>query len=680
MMDDSELKALVTREIDAAIGYLETDTTAERRKSMDYYLRHAYGNEVEGRSQVVTGEVAEAVDGALPQLMRVFTATSDAVRFEPTGENDTAFAEQATTLANWVFHKDNPGFLILHHWFKDALLGKVGIVKAYWEKKTDETVESYHGLSEDEAALLLLDGQSDVLAQDVDETGLHLKVRRRADNSRVVIENVPPEEFLISRRARSVEDAPFVAHRRIMRRGDLVAMGYKRDVVDAIPSGDRLEFNAERLARFEAGELPFSTDQDDVEIFECYVSADFDDSGINSRRRVVYAGNDILESHECDYVPFHTLCPFPVPHKFFGQSMADRVMDIQLVKSTVLRQMLDNLYLTNNYRVGAVEGQVNLDDLLTSTAGGVVRMKNRDALVPLTVQSSAAQSFPMFEYLEQVQARRTGVSDTQSGLDPSVLQNTTATAVAAMMQQAAGKLELIARIFAETGVKSLFRGILQLLCKYQNTPRTIRINGEDVAFDPRQWEHSYDVTINVGLGNGNRQEQIAMLQLVMAKQEEIIQAYGVGNPLVSVAHYRDTLSRLIEMAGFRDVERFIAPISAEDAQAIAAAAAEAPDPTTRAAELLAAVEREKAQLKLATDSARLDIERERMQLDLARKEAELAARAAKDAAAARVAEARVQLDGMRLALDSGAADEDARMRQAEVVLRAIDQAVKALNG
>ncbi len=295
-----------------------------------------------------------------------------------------------------------------------------------------------------------------------------VKVKRTKKDGRVVVENVPPEEFLISKRARTIQDSPFVAHRRMMTRSELIAMGFKKDIVETLQSGDTLEFSPDRIARYSRGEQPNSMGSQDesmevVEVYECYIKVDYNNDGIAELRRVVYASNEVLEDMECDYIPFHSLCPIPIPHKFYGQSLADRALDLQLIKSTVLRQMLDNLYLTNNYRVGAVEGQVNLDDLLTSTAGGVVRMKNPNAIVPLTVQPTTSGSFPMLEYLDGVQARRTGVSDSQNGIDPNILQNVTAAAVSAMSQSSAGKLELIARIFAETGVKSLFKGILHLL-------------------------------------------------------------------------------------------------------------------------------------------------------------------------------------------------------------------------
>jgi len=675
-LSDEEILNKCQLEIDNAIGYLETETVAQRAEAMEYYLRKPYGNEVDGRSAVVTGEVAEAVDGALPQLIRVFTSNEDAVQFEPVRDGDEPLAEQASDMANWVFYKDNDGFLILHNWFKDALLQKVGIVKAYWSEKKDITKEKYKGLTDDELTMLLMDGEFEVVAQQTDTTigmdGIpysthNITIQRTDDNSRVVIENVPPEEFLISKDARTIADSPFVAHRRMVDRGDLVAMGFSKEVVERIPAGDRLEYSPERLARYDRDELPDYAITNDVEVFECYIKIDTDGDGIPEMRKVMFAGNEILSNEECDYVPFHSLCPIPIPHLFFGQSLADRTMDIQIEKSTILRQMLDNLYLTNNYRVGAVEGQVNLDDLLTSTAGGVVRMKNPNAIVPLTVQSTAGQSFPMMEYLDASMAKRTGVSDMQQGLDPNVLQNVSATAVAAMTTQSAGKLELMARIFAETGVKSLFKGILQLLCKYQNQPRTVRMRGQWVNYDPREWSNQYDVTINVGLGNGNRQEQIAMLQMILAKQEEIIGKYGANNPLVTVTQYRKTLGRMIEMAGFKDTTAFINEITPEVEQQIAEQASQAPaDPTSEAAKMYAQVEQAKAELKAQSDAAKNDLDRQKMELDNARKQLELEQKSAKD-------NAELALKELKLQLEAQAMDKETQTNQMDAVMKAIKQ-------
>ena len=640
IMDESKLKAILESEIWSSLGYIQSETTGERQQALEYYLRRPYGNEVEGKSQVVTGEVAEAVDGALPQLIRIFTSSENIVEFNPVKEGDEPLAKQATTYVNHVFYKDNDGFSVLHNWFKDALLEKVGVVKVYWDDETNITKETYQGLTDDELALIMQDEEVEIISVDTKENldenlnpnetvkTHNVKLRKTVRNGTVKVENVPPEEFIISKRARNIQESGFCAHRKMMTRSELVAMGFDPKVVEGLMTGNALEYSPERIARYTRGEQPTDMMSQDhsmqlVEVYECYIKVDYNNDGVAELRKIVYASNEILSDEDCDYIPFHSICPLPIPHKFFGNSLADRTMDLQLIKSTITRQMLDNLYLTNNYRVGAVEGQVNLDDLLTSTAGGVIRIKNPNALVPLTVQSSASQSFPMLEYLDNVQAKRTGVSDQQQGLDPNALQNTTATAVSTMSSAANGKLELIARIFAETGVKSLFQSIFRLLCKYQKQARTIHITGQYVPFNPREWSENYGITINVGLGNGSRPEQLATLQMILGKQEQIIQGYGPSNPLVNLKQYRDTLARMIHMAGFKDASGFLQEITPEQLAQLSQPQPSQPDSNVQATQILAQVEKEKAQLRAQTEMAKLELEKQQMELDNARKQLEL---------------------------------------------------------
>lgn len=640
-MDEGRLKAILEDEIDNAIGYLDSETTEARAKALEYYLRQPYGNEVEGRSQIVTGEVAEVIDGALPQLIRVFTQSDDIVRFEPKGPGDEEGAKQATEYSNWVFYTQNPGFTILHNWFKDALLQKTGIVKAYWDTKVDVTKETYENLTDEDLVMLLSDGTMDVLEQDtvevetgeVDEMGQPVMFRthsvvltKKTTRGGVRIENVPPEEFLMSKKAYDISESPFVAHRKLLPRSDLIAMGFDPEIVASLPAFDELSYTGERLARYSQGEQPHQDESMDesmqeVEVYECYVRTDMDGDGIAEMRQVFYSGSEILSNEETDYVPFHSLCPIPIPHKFFGESLADRSMDIQLIKSTVVRQMLDNLYLSNNARVGAVDGQVNLDDLLSTTPGGVVRMKNPNAVVPMVVPQVINQAFPMLEYLDNQQSKRTGVSDAQQGLDPNILQNVTAAAIAASTQASQGKIELISRIFAETGVKSLFRGILHLVSKFQDKPSMLRLRGKFVPVDPRTWSNQYDLEINVGLGTGNKQEQMAMLQMVLSKQEAILQQYGPANPLCSVGQYRETLGRFIEAAGFVDSAEFFKEVPPEVDQQLSQPQPNKPDPNMQAV-----MQQMQAQMEVERQKAEADIRAKRMKaeadIELARQKAE----------------------------------------------------------
>lgn len=665
-MDNGTLKGILENEIDNALGFIETETTYARRKALDFYNREPYGNEIEGRSQIVTGEVAEVVDGALPQLLRIFTASDEMVRFEPKMAGDEEKAKQATEYVNWVLNHDNEGVILFHNWFKDALLQKNGVVKVYWDEKVEITKEKYQDLNEEELAMLLADPDIEVSSQETTEMGTQLDpmtgvevpvfsysvvIKKTNKTGKVVVENVPPEEFLISKKARNISDSPFTAHRRLVTRSDLINLGYPKDTVDSLPVYSDLTFSEERVARYPRGEqpdddYPLDKAMQEIEVFECYIRVDQDNDGIAELRRIVYAGKEILEDDVADFVPFASVCPIPMPHKFFGQSLADRAMDLQLIKSTVTRQILDNLYLTNNPRMGAVEGQVNLDDLLTVTAGGVVRMKNPNALVPVAIAPTANQSFPMLEYLDSVQEKRTGVNAQSQGLDPNILQNTTATAVAMMQNAAAGKVEMIARIFAETGVKDLFQKVLQLLCKYQDKERVIRLRGRYVSIDPREWTNGFDIAINVGLGTGNRQEQMAMIAAVLQKQEQILGTQGMNNPLVSLTQYRQTLGRFIESAGFKDSTEFFKEIPPELEQMIAQPQPQQPDPTTQAVmaqvqaqiqadQMRAQNEIEVAQAKAQADiqlqrekaAAEIQLKREKAQADLEIKTAEFNAEA-----------------------------------------------------
>ena len=647
-MAQNELMSIIQAEIDDAIGFIESETVEQRKQALEAYLRQPYGNEVEGKSQIVTGEVAEAIDGALPSLVRIFTGSDNIVVFEPQGPRDEASAKQATDYCNWVFSRDNAGVAILHDWFKDALMQKNGIVKAYWEDKEDITKERYFDLSNDELAMLMSDETMEIVEQDttefpifdpmgqpvIDPMGMpvmgathNVVVQQKKKSGKVTIENVPPEEFLISKKARTIADSPFVAHRQMLTRSTLVAMGFNKKQIEGLQMGDALAYTPERVARYAAGEQPYQTQTDDpsmqeIEVFECYVKTDIDGKGIASLVQVFYASNEILEDEkgkemveEVDYVPFHSICPIPIPHKFFGNSLADRTVDLQLIKTTITRQMLDNLYLTNNARVVAVEGQVNLDDLLTSTAGGVIRAKSQGAVQQLVVQNVANQAFPMLQYLDTVQSKRTGVSDASQGLDPAILQNVTAAAVASMQQAGAGKIELMARIFAETGVKSLFQGILHLLCKYQDKARMVRMRGEFVEFDPRTWANQYDVSINVGLGAGNRQEQMAMLSMVLAKQEQLIGQYGPANPYVSPAQYRGTLGRMVEIAGFKDSAEFYKAITPEQDQMLSNPP---PQEQQMPPEIQALMARTQAEIQAnqAKAQADLQMQQQQMQIDM----------------------------------------------------------------
>ena len=649
-LTEEQIKALLDNYIDDSFNAYQ-ETGADVDKATDYYLGKPYGNEVSGKSSVTTREVAEAVDGALPQLLKIFTQSVDVVEFTPQNDGDAMVAENVTSYVNHIFNKDNAGAILMHNWFWDALVNKVGIVKAYWDVREDANEETYFNLSQDELAMLMqepsveivekeeIEGEAVPVGQD-QMTGeplmqnrpstFNVKLKKTVDASRVKIENVSTAEFMIERHADCIDDARFVAQRKMLTRSDLVSMGYDKDIIAELSTDDDVGLGEDGKEYNPVSADINNTDpsQDLIAYYECYIDIG-DKDGLAKKHRICYASKTILSDEEIDYVPFYSLCPFPIPHQFYGQSMADRTMELQFIKSTITRQMLDNLYLTNNSRVGAVEGQVNLDDLLNSTAGGIIRMKNPNAIVPMQVQSSAGQSFPMLEYLDGVQAKRTGVSDMNQGLDATVLQNVSATVVATMTAQSQGKLELIARIFADTGVKNLMKGLLQLVCKYQSEPRALAINGKPMNIDPRECDNQYNVNINVCLGNGTGDEKIAMLQMVLQKQEQILQQYGLANPLVNLKQYRETLAKFINASGYKDDAQFLNEIDDAKMQQVMQADAQADKtpPEVKASQEIAKAEIQKAQMKAQTDAQSNQLKMQELQMKVQIEQQELALQA-----------------------------------------------------
>jgi hypothetical protein len=643
LMDDGELQSVLRAEFDDARDYHTNQLGNERQKAGDYYLGAKFGNEQEGRSSVVSTEVADTIEYVMPSLMRIFASTDEAVRFMPRGPEDVEAAEQASEYVNWVLNNENAGFTILHNWFKDALLNKMGVVKFWWDEKVETSTEEYEGLSDPEFALLVSDQAVEVVEHEqkvlqaavVDPmSGVmvspqivshEVTVRRRRKYGCIKVDNVPPEEFFANKRARSLEDARFVAHRVEMTASDLIAMGYDRDLVESKAGATSdLETDAERNRRFAdlAKNDPADDSQRTVLVTECYARVDYDGDGIAELRRIVCFGEDmeVAANDPFDHIPFAVVSPILMPHKLVGRSLAELVMDLQLIKSTVLRQLLDNLYLSNNSRVVVVDGQVNLDDLLTNRPGGIVRSAAPGMVSPLSVPQIGQQAFGMLEYLDAVREQRTGINRASMGLDADKLQSTTAIAVQAQMSASQGKIEMIARVFAETGMRALFKGLLHLATKYENRPKIIRLRGKFVPMDPRNWKTEYDVSVNVGLGTGQVQERMQALMMVLGKQEQLLQQLGLQNPVVSPNQYLNTLKQLVQLAGFKDSGQFFAPQI--DMQAMAQQQGEKPPSP-------ADLEMAKVQAKVQADQAKaandIKMAQAKLAAEIKLREAELAA-------------------------------------------------------
>ena len=565
---EEELVARINTEVTDALGYGDT-ISQQREKAMEYYYGLPFGNEVEGRSQFIDSTVQDTIEWIKPSLMRVFASGDEMVKFNPHGPEDVAMADQASDYVNYVFTKDNSGWEILYSWFTDALLSKNGIVKVWWDEYEDSQREEYRGLDEIGFSVLINSPDVEVLEHTEYteyESPLHdVVIKRSSYNGKIKIENVPPSEFLISRDAKTIQQARFVCHRVKKTLSELRELYPDEDLVpEDLGSGEYDDqFFGEREARFDFDNssnfnLGDSASEEALRtywLYESFLKTDFDGDGITELRKVCTVGDKVLQNDEIDSVPFVSITPIKIPHKFFGVSVADLVMDLQLMKSTLMRNLMDNMYNQNFGRYAVLEGQANLDDLLTQRPGGVVRVKSPNAVMPLTTPALEPYSFQMLEYLDGVRESRAGVSRMSQGMNENALtSHTTATAVNAVMTAAQSRVELIARNFAETGVKDLMITIYELLLKNQDKERVVQLRNQWIPVRPDAWNDKVDCTVSVALGHGSKDQQMAHLSQMLSFAGQAMQG---GLSIVNEQNMYNLGSALVKAMGFQNVSDFL---------------------------------------------------------------------------------------------------------------------------
>ncbi len=570
-----QVKAAVSREILDSHGAISAGSqiSEERRQALKFFFGQPLGNEVEGRSQIVLTEVADTIHWVMPSLMRMFASGEDVFEFQPTGPEDIEQAQQATEFINHVFWNELDGFQILYDWFFTALLEKNGFVVVEWEERVEPKIETYQGVDEQQLQQLLEDGRGlqPVEFEEFEEeiqgqvVKLYNVTLRQVDRiGQVQVRGVPPEEFLIARRTIRLDDgSQFVGERRKMTASDLVAMGFDPEEVTQWPTDETPEFTQGRTIRLSEEEtFPIQTaDRPDAASREMWVNnvymrIDEDGDGYAELRHIMTIGDtsmELISDEYAPYQPFASLTASPVPHKFFGQSVMDLVGDLQVIRTTLMRQMLDNLYLQNNNRTKVVRGEVEMSDLFTSRPGGIVRVDSLDSMEPIVTPPLPAMAMGMMEYLDQIRETRIGVSRFMQGLDGSAL-NGTATGVNAMMGASQQRIELIGQIFAKTGMKRLGKLLLREYKRNNNRARTIRLRGEWTSFDPSTWNENMDVSVKTGLGVGSAAEAIGYLMATIQLQKEAIMS-GATFMVTPKDLYR-AVSELNKAMGFSRSQTF----------------------------------------------------------------------------------------------------------------------------
>ena len=629
-MSEDDVQKIAQEAVQSAISFVESEIAEDRIKSQRYFEGEVDIGQEDGRSKIVATKVRDTVRAIKPSLMRVFLSSEHPVEFIPTSQQDVKSAEQATKYINFKFAELN-GYTLLNDAIHDALIKKTGVLKVWWEDNTDEEFFNFTNVTEEEMAAIVNEPDATVIEQSMEmamemgEDGMEmevpeysLKVSYKKEKGKLCVESVPPEEFLVDRNAKSVEDAYVVAHRTEMRVGDLVQMGYDFEEVSNLSglSSDDTYTDAEAFERkgYEQDEEESTIDisMKKVSVTEAYMKMDKEGTGIASMYRVLMAGGDnkLLECEPYGEVPFAVFEIDPEPHTFFGRSVADLVMNDQDSSTAMLRGMLDNVALTNTPRQGYVQGQVNVDDLMNNEIGALVRMKSPQALVDIATPFVAGQVLTAMQYMDDAVEAKSGVSRASMGLDPDALQNTSATAARLQAQQGSAQIEVMARNIAEGGMKRLFKLMLNLLVENSCEDTMMRLHGEFQPIDPRVWNTGMDMTVNVGVGTGQEGERHAALSQALQMQMQIWTQYGNGNGLVTMTGIRNALGDMLALQGVRNVDRYFNPMTPEtEQQLIQQQQQQAQEnPQMSEAEALVQAEQYKADKKAEMDMLRAQID------------------------------------------------------------------------
>src|SRR5512139_816787 len=617
-MDDDKLKALLSQEISSALTYDDTELALKRSTALEYYRGIMSDTPTApGRSGVVSMDVADTIGWMLPGIIRVFTASDQMAIYEPQKQADEEYAKQATDYVNFVFTRDNPGYRIMWDATHDSLLMGNGIVKHWWDKTEECKYSEHSGLTEEQISILLQENQGqpkpvvEIAAQKPGQTQIVLmpaptgqmmevpiqtydvKVKRVTSFGRLRVECIEPEDFLLDREATRIENARFVAHRRDVTRSELIRMGFDKDLVEGLPVDRFSTMQQTKLSRNTDSNTFFNIVGDDsmmlVELFECYIKVDVDGDGEAETVRAMYAGGhgsgELLDWEVWDDdVPFSDIPCEPVPHRWDARSVYDDTSDIQRVKTVLTRAFLDNTYWNNNPMTAAEEGSVVNPETLRSPRFGATVCYKKGSVPPqlLAIPYIGDKSLMALQHFDNVREMRTGVSRSTMALDPEALQNQTATANQNQKDAAYSQIELIARNQAELGWRRVFRQLLKLIVKHQDRTRTIRLRDTWVEMDPRSWNADMDCTINIGLGTGSRDRDMAMLNTILNVQIAMTDRLGAAGfsaqALEMLPKINTTAIKLAESAGIKNPDQFYLDIKPEQLEQMKQEAANRPNP------------------------------------------------------------------------------------------------------
>jgi hypothetical protein len=612
MLDDDKVLSIVQNELHNSYGEFDTSNPA-LVEPLDYYLGNPNGRETEGHSRVTSTDVADAIEWIMPQIMESFTQNNDIVTFDAVHQGDEKQAELESQYVYEVLMKQNDGFILLHQFIKDALMQRNGILKVFYENDIKTWHSNYTGIGKNELSVLgnYSDAEIVEMSEYPDEVAniaqeqqfeaimqqyqmavaqgqqlpppmppepimlYDVKVKFTSEKGRVVIEPVAPEEFRLTADHNSinVDTAKFSAHVVNKSLSDLREMGVSDEVISRLPIEDDNDVDTEYRFTAQGESVDYSGDTVDesmqeVTVVECYLLMDYNEDGIAELCKVTtvgrYTPSELISVEEIEEMPWVTTTCILMSHKFQGLSIYDRLKEIQDQKTTLWRNMFDNLYLQNNQRYAVLDGQVNLDDMLISRPGGIVKVKRMDAIQPLITPQLSSDSYQMMGYLDEVKAGRSGVSAEGGATPQNIGDRVGSQGVDRMMNAKEALVGLIIRVIAETGIKPLCIKIRNLSQRHIDSIEDFRFRGEWQKIQPSSWNDRTQCTVRVGTGSGDRSNQIGSMIQLMEAQARLQDL--PGQVLAGQQQMYNLLDSYCKFSGLNGASNFFVDPSSQEGQ------------------------------------------------------------------------------------------------------------------
>ena len=567
-LEDDEIVAILDSNIRQSIGSFDSDLARERKKVTDYYNAALPKPAHDGNSRYVSQDVYDTVESMKAALLETFSSGSRIVKFAPQGPEDVQLASVCSAYTDFVLFRQNDGFGLFRSVIHDGLVARAGIAKVFWQESSEEDLQEFEGLSQSELDMVLAEDDVELVESDEDENGLiNGVVSSPVSTSQVVVEAIPPEEFLIESQAVSLEKANFVAHRTRKTLSELRDMGFDEDTLDSIGESHEdveLETDAELLARFDNigsdrgnSSRGYQDQVRTIMVYEIYINLDIEGTGIAKLHRILKAGNAILEKEEVDRLPFVVFTPLPIPHAFYGSNFAEKLVATQNARTILTRSILDHAMITNNPRYMVVKGGLtNPRELIDNRVGGLVNVSRVDAISPMPQASLNPFVFQTLQLLDEDKEDNSGVSRLSQGLNKDAISHQNSAAMveqlATMSQQ---RQKIIARNFANQFVKPLFHLIYQLVVENEDQQKIIDLSGEYVQVNPSVWDSKRDVMVQLHLGYGEQEaeSQKHLMMHQMFSQDPILQ--GMYQPQNAYALVKDVM----EKAGIMNVSDYLTP-------------------------------------------------------------------------------------------------------------------------